>query len=245
MFPRINNVNDVSSKQVEIIERALQLNGLEGLERNMVWGFEKSTGNMVQPKPKDVRRSNANGRGNFDFQGHRFTAPERSRLMPRVQAAFQKNVRVVAYARSHSLHDWRNIGKSVWKDEDKDYQQSEETIDQPVSKDEATESNDEIKFLYERPSIPLMIHRRNNAFPAQAGEITKNSKPTRPYSSLRDNGIFLVSANHPMVPSGLSPTSHNCQKHGSRPHTIQPMSKGLRRLMQQFVTLQRRAVPQP
>jgi hypothetical protein len=35
MFPRTSNINDVSLKQVEILERALQLNGFEDLERNM------------------------------------------------------------------------------------------------------------------------------------------------------------------------------------------------------------------
>lgn len=123
MFSRTSKKDKVSSKQLEIIERALQLNGFEGLERNMIWALDKVEGKMVQPKPKQA----------LSFQANRFAAPNRAALKPRVEAAFQKYIWVVNQSRSQDLGDWRKLDRKVWGGKDEtDDQANQQAYDHTI-----------------------------------------------------------------------------------------------------------------
>lgn len=107
MFSRAGK-NKVSSKQLEIIERSLLLNGFEGLERNTIWALDQSAGQMVQPMLKEAN----------SYRGSRCIAPQRAVLRPRVDAAFKMYIGVVSESKSRGLADWRELEKENWPEGD-------------------------------------------------------------------------------------------------------------------------------
>ncbi|QDS70428.1 hypothetical protein FKW77_009647 [Venturia effusa] len=118
MFSR-TSTNTVSSKQLEIVERALQMNGFEGLQRNLVWSLDRSAGQMVQPKPRDGQ----------NFHGSRCAAPARASLEPRVNAAFKVYVSIVNEAKARGLGDWRKLQRKFWPKMDEIDESAEEQDD--------------------------------------------------------------------------------------------------------------------
>jgi hypothetical protein len=154
MFAQTGKKESVSSNHLEIIESSLKVNGFEGLERNMVWSLEESTGTMVQPDPRDANHSN------------RSTAPLRSALKPRVDAAFQKYMFVVNAAKSRVLQDWRKLHKSIWEDRKND-NSGKLSVNQSATDVEQEKADADVEFNFERPiaEYPTMVlPTRNSTF---------------------------------------------------------------------------------
>ncbi|KAE9992969.1 hypothetical protein EG327_007104 [Venturia inaequalis] len=117
------NKHIVSSKQLEIIERSLLLNGFQGLERNTIWALDQPAGQMIQPMVK----------GTSNFQGSRCIAPQRARLEPRVDASLKMYIGVVKESRSRGLANWRQLKKENWPGlNDADRETDEQDDDQSM-----------------------------------------------------------------------------------------------------------------
>ncbi|TID15960.1 hypothetical protein E2P81_ATG08823 [Venturia nashicola] len=168
MFSRTSNTK-VSSRQLEIIERSLLLNGFEGLERNTIWALDQSVGHMVQPMLKGVK----------NFLGSRCVAPQRAVLEPRVDAAFKMYIGVVKESRSRNLADWRDLERKNWPDTN----EADEQEDNRSMRDN-TENDVQMPHTQTTPSV------RSHTVPPNYGASFNQANTAQQFVPIEDGESF-------------------------------------------------------